>query len=101
MTSIVKVSAILSGGIHRNALRSQSWLVDPETIDDTEFIEICTSDYKRKEFLDGHGEMLKECLALRNSKVVELMKRCVVNDDPNRGDDDASPTIYRKTRGGE
>ena len=102
MTSIVKVYAIRGGGINRNALRSQSWLVEPETIDDTEFIEIYTSDYKREEFLDGHEEMLKELLALRNSKVVELMKRCLVNDDPRPRWRRRPPrTFTEQHRGGE
>ena len=81
--SITDVVAVRGGGIPLDAGLGYAWIVEPEVVEGCRFIDIYTSDYKCKKYLDGNYMMVKYLKKLRDKKTTEAMKELAHEEDPN------------------
>ena len=86
--TLTNVVAIRGGGIPLDAGCTNSWIVVPEVVEGHEFVDIYTSDYKCKKYLDGHYSMINHIKKIRDFETAEAMRNLAAEDDPN----DMSPS---------
>ena len=89
--SLTDVIAIRGGGIPMDSLLYNTWMLTPVVVEERRFVDIYTSDYKCKKYLDCNFSMVRYLKKQRDAKTTEAMKLLAHEEDLNDEENNTKP----------